>query len=149
ASAANAVGSAIGASKNAVGYGIAVMSLFTVPLIPTLPLLFEKCLGPALDLNDSVGGAWIGGSVDTTGAVVASADIIGEEAKSAAATVKMLQNCIIGPVCLVVALTVKPPTTRKGTSASSIGGRSTYVNPRNQSRFRVSTRSNVQNTMRH
>eukprot|EP01087_Luapelamoeba_hula_P008838 TRINITY_DN2242_c1_g1_i1.p2 TRINITY_DN2242_c1_g1~~TRINITY_DN2242_c1_g1_i1.p2 ORF type:complete len:733 (-),score=124.68 TRINITY_DN2242_c1_g1_i1:643-2841(-) len=123
ASAANAVGSAIGAGKEAVGYAIAVMALFTVPLIPIQPLVFNKALASALGLTDDTGGAWIGGSIDTTGAVVASADIISSEAKDTAATVKMLQNCIIGPICLVMALTTAGPPSKAASEASSGIGR--------------------------
>jgi hypothetical protein len=67
-SAANAVGSTIKARKDAMFYSIAVMSLFTVPAIPLMPILYQNVLNPYLGFTDEMGGAWIGGSIDTTGA---------------------------------------------------------------------------------
>jgi len=57
-----------------------------------------------MNLSDAVGGAWIGGTVDTTGAVIAASDIISDDAKQVSAIVKMLQNCLIGPICLIIAI---------------------------------------------
>jgi uncharacterized membrane protein YadS len=103
-SAVNAMGSTIAAKKDAIFYPIAVMGLFTVPLIPLMPVLFDKLLRLKFGWNDDQGGAWIGGTIDTTGAVMASASIINSEARTSAAIVKMLQNCLIGPICLGVIL---------------------------------------------
>jgi len=86
------------------------MSFFTVPMIPLAPIL-----GAAMNFRASVGGAWIGGTVDTTGAVIATAGIFGDKfedpllnvtASETAAIVKMLQNSIMGLVCLVLSVAV-------------------------------------------
>jgi len=103
-SAANAIGSTVGASKLAISYPIAVMSFLTVPMIPSLPILFKSWLTKSYSWTSGQGGAWIGGTIDTTGAVLASSAIISEECKNSAAVVKMLQNCLIGPICLVLLL---------------------------------------------
>jgi uncharacterized membrane protein YadS len=99
-SAASAVGAAMNLPQGSpvLAVPIAVMSLMTVPVIPLLPPL-----GAALGLDQTVTGAWIGGSVDTTGAVVASAAISGPTALRAASIVKMLQNTSICVVALLVA----------------------------------------------
>jgi len=105
ASAANAVGSTLNASKDAITYSIAIMGIFTVPLIPLMPIIHAQVLNKFINgWNDSVCGAWIGGSIDTTGAVIASAAIVSDEAKTVAAVVKMLQNCLTGPICLGLAV---------------------------------------------
>ncbi|EFA74972.1 hypothetical protein PPL_12006 [Heterostelium album PN500] len=101
-SAANAIGSTIGASKSAISFPIAIMAIWTVPCIVLMPIMYTKWLEDALHWTSREGGAWIGGTIDTTGAVVASAATIDDDAKQAAAIVKMLQNCLIGPICLIV-----------------------------------------------
>jgi uncharacterized membrane protein YadS len=51
-----------------------------------------------------VAGAWFGGSVDSTGAVIASASIYNDpQAISTAAVVKMMQNVLIGPISVAMA----------------------------------------------
>lgn len=101
-SAANAVGTTIGATKDQMNYPIAIMSFFTVPMIPLMPIFFEHVFQESFGWTEEQGGGWIGGSVDSTGAVIASASMLGEDAKSSAAIVKMLQNCLIGPICLII-----------------------------------------------
>ena len=49
-----------------------------------------------LDLSDIVGGAWIGGTIDTTGAVVVAGESIGDSATNAATIVKLSQNALLG-----------------------------------------------------
>jgi uncharacterized membrane protein YadS len=96
-SAATAISSAVNADKSIAPLVIAIMSFFTVPLIPTMPLF-----AAAVKIKPRVAGAWIGGSVDSTGAVIATAAPLGAVALETAAIVKMMQNIIIGPVCLIL-----------------------------------------------
>eukprot|EP01137_Pigoraptor_chileana_P018623 Opistho-2@78396 len=96
-SAATAIVSAIGAEQATGQLAIAILSIFTVPQIPLLPILSKAF---ALDFNDQTAGAWIGGSVDSTGAVIASATIRNGDTVSTAAIVKMIQNTLIGPITL-------------------------------------------------
>jgi len=94
-SAAMAIGETIKAPKEMLMSLITVMSLFTVPLIPLVPL-FARNYG----LEPATAGAWIGGSVDSTGAVIAAASLGGEDTLHSAVIIKMLQNLIIGPITL-------------------------------------------------
>ena len=55
-------------------------------------------------LDVTVTGAWIGGSIDLTGAVVASAAVVGPQAEEVAAIVKMAQNSALGIYMLLIAL---------------------------------------------
>ncbi|KAL0081536.1 hypothetical protein F4703DRAFT_1867326 [Phycomyces blakesleeanus] len=78
---------------------IAIISVFTIPSIIVLPYIAKN-----LGLSPSVSGAWFGGCVDSTGAVIASASIYGDkEAINTSAVVKMVQNVLIGPLSVIVA----------------------------------------------
>jgi uncharacterized membrane protein YadS len=57
-----------------------------------------------LQLGPVLGGAWIGGTIDSTGAVAAAGGMLGETALAVAATVKMIQNILIGAVAFAVAV---------------------------------------------
>jgi uncharacterized membrane protein YadS len=57
-----------------------------------------------LGLDPIVAGAWIGGTIDATGAVVAAGEALGKEAGAVAATVKMIQNSMIGIIAFAVAV---------------------------------------------
>lgn len=67
-----------------------------------MPLFAKFVLQHFFKWNEAQCGSWIGGSIDTTGAVIASAEILSDEAKQKAAIVKMLQNSLIGVFCLVI-----------------------------------------------
>jgi len=51
-----------------------------------------------------LGGAWMGGTIDATGAVAAAGAFLGEKALYVAATIKMIQNVLIGVIAFCVAL---------------------------------------------
>ena len=51
-----------------------------------------------------LGGAWMGGTIDATGAVAAAGAFLGEKALFVAATIKMIQNVLIGVIAFFVAL---------------------------------------------
>jgi len=50
----------------------------------------------AVGMDEVLAGAWMGGTIDATGAVVAAGASVGEQAGEVAATVKMIQNILIG-----------------------------------------------------
>jgi uncharacterized membrane protein YadS len=54
-------------------------------------------------MSDILGGAWMGGTIDATGAVAAAGEFLGERALYVAATIKMIQNVLIGVVAFCVA----------------------------------------------
>jgi uncharacterized membrane protein YadS len=98
-SAATAISSSVQGDKATAPITIAIMSLFTVPLIPLMPLFSQW-----VHLDPKVAGSWAGGSVDSTGAVVATAALMGQEALETAAIIKMMQNILIGPFCLLLTI---------------------------------------------
>jgi len=55
-------------------------------------------------MPEVLGGAWIGGTIDATGAVVAAGAFLGDTALSVAATIKMIQNILIGVLAFGVAV---------------------------------------------
>ncbi|CAO3598560.1 unnamed protein product [Absidia cylindrospora] len=97
-SAAIALGSALGATHK-TDMPIAIISIFTIPSIIALPYIAKS-----LNFDPNVAGAWFGGCVDSTGAVIASASIYNDpQAISTAAVVKMIQNVLIGPLSVAMA----------------------------------------------
>jgi uncharacterized integral membrane protein (TIGR00698 family) len=98
-SAAIAVAAAARAKKDELTLAVSMTLIFTVLMMVLMPLLIE-----AVGMDPLVGGAWIGGTVDATGAVVAAGAMLGEEAGEVAAVVKMIQNILIGVVAFLVAV---------------------------------------------
>lgn len=96
-SAVVAIGSAINVSDDIRNTIISIMAVFTIPVIVALPQI-----GRAVGFESDVIGAWIGGCVDSTGGVAASASLGGPEMLRVAVVVKMAQNLLIGPVALVI-----------------------------------------------
>ena len=97
-SAAIAVGAACRAKKEEISLTIALSLFFTVIMMVVMPPVIT-----AIGLDPIVGGAWIGGTIDATGAVVAAGETLGREAGEVAATVKMIQNSMIGLIAFAVA----------------------------------------------
>jgi uncharacterized membrane protein YadS len=54
-------------------------------------------------MDETVGGAWIGGTIDSTGAVAAAGLALGERGLEVAALVKMIQNVLIGVFSFAIA----------------------------------------------
>lgn len=98
-SAAIAVAAACRARKSELTLGVGMTMIFTVLMMVAMPAL-AKLMG----LSEAVGGAWLGGTIDSTGAVVAAGAFLGETAEKVAAVVKMIQNVLIGVVAFLVAL---------------------------------------------
>jgi uncharacterized membrane protein YadS len=73
--------------------------MLNTPLMPLLPLLHTR-----LNMNPVIVGSWIGGSVDSTGQVVASASLAGSAVLESATIIKMAQNVLIGPICLALTI---------------------------------------------
>eukprot|EP00298_Acanthocystis_sp_HF-20_P010696 c18996_g1_i2.p1 GENE.c18996_g1_i2~~c18996_g1_i2.p1 ORF type:complete len:219 (+),score=65.73 c18996_g1_i2:1-657(+) len=81
---------------------IAISSLLTIPAIIALPRIAK-----GLNMSSYEAGSWFGGCVDSTGAVIASANAFGgAETISSSAVVKMAQNALIAPLSVIVTLFV-------------------------------------------
>jgi len=98
-SAAIATGAACRAKKEELSLAIGLSLVFTVLMMVAMPPLIDW-----IGLDPIVGGAWLGGTIDATGAVVAAGESLGKEAGEVAATVKMIQNSMIGIIAFAVAV---------------------------------------------
>ncbi len=97
-SAAIAAAAASRAKKEELTLAIGMSMIFVVVMIFALPA-FANWVG----MHPVWAGAWLGGTVDNTGSVVAAGELIGPEAMYVAATIKMVQNVMIGVMAFGVA----------------------------------------------
>jgi uncharacterized integral membrane protein (TIGR00698 family) len=98
-SAAIATAAACKAKKQELTLAVGMTLIFTVLMMVFMPIII-KLVG----MDKIVGAAWMGGTIDSTGAVVAAGSMLGAEAEKVAAVVKMIQNVLIGVVAFFVAL---------------------------------------------
>jgi len=98
-SAAIAAGGAVQGDSKKVSHTISLVLLCAIPMLILMPIIAK-----AVGMSPAVAGAWLGGTIDTTGAVVAAGAIAGPEAMSVAIVVKMAQNVLIGVAAFLLAL---------------------------------------------
>ncbi|MFM8633364.1 MAG: YeiH family protein [Planctomycetia bacterium] len=98
-SAAIATGAACRAKKEELSLAIGLSLFFTVIMMVVMPPVIRW-----MGLDPILAGAWLGGTIDATGAVVAAGESLGKEAGEVAATVKMIQNSMIGLIAFAVAV---------------------------------------------
>ncbi len=98
-SAAIAAAGAVQAKKEEITYITGLVIITALPLMALMPWIAD-----AIGLSGSVAGAWFGGNIDTTAAVVGAGTIHGEEAQAVATVVKMAQNVFIGVAAFLLAL---------------------------------------------
>jgi uncharacterized membrane protein YadS len=98
-SAAIAAAGSVLAKKEEITYVTALVILTALPLMVIAPLI-----AGAMHMPEPVAGAWFGGNVDTTAAVVGAGTIYGETAQKIASIVKQTQNVLIGVVAFLLAL---------------------------------------------
>jgi len=98
-SAAIAAAGAVQARKEEVTYIATLVILTALPLMVLMPVL-----AGALNLTPAVAGAWFGGNIDTTAAVVGAGTIFNPKAQEVAAVVKLTQNVLIGFAAFGLAL---------------------------------------------
>jgi uncharacterized integral membrane protein (TIGR00698 family) len=90
-SAAIATCGAIQGDRRKLSYVTTLVLVVAVPMLILMPPLIT-----ALGIPDVVGGAWLGGTLDTSAAVVAAGERIGPAARNAGVVVKLSQNVLIG-----------------------------------------------------
>lgn len=98
-SAAIATGAASGIKKEDLSVAISISIIFTI-----LMMIFEPMIIEWSGMGQIMGGALIGGTVDSTGAVVLAGSALGPEAEQVASLVKMIQNVLIGFIAFFVAI---------------------------------------------
>lgn len=98
-SAAIATAGAIKGDPKKLSY---VISLVLVTAIPMM--IFMPYLARYLGLTQEVTGAWIGGTIDTTGAVVAAGTLVGDVAVKISTIVKFSQNVLLGLAAFAISI---------------------------------------------
>ena len=98
-SAAIAACGAINGDKKKLSYVISLVLIVAVPMMVAMPWI-ARLLG----MGDAVAGAWMGGTLDTTGSVVAASSLISEKAMRVGTIVKFSQNVLIGVAAFVLSL---------------------------------------------
>jgi len=98
-SAAIAAAAASCAKKEDLTLAVGMTLIFTVLMMFFMPLFIG-----AIGMDNILGAAWMGGTIDSTGAVVAAGSMLGADAEKVAAVVKMIQNVLIGVVAFFIAI---------------------------------------------
>lgn len=115
-SAAVATAAACKASKEELTVAIGLSMMFTSVMMIVMPAFINY-----MDMPEVLGGAWLGGTIDATGAVVAAGAFLGETALSVAATIKMIQNVLIGIIAFGVAFYFATKVDQKEGTTQEIG----------------------------
>ena len=90
-SAAIATCGAIQGDKKKLSYVTSLVLLVAMPMLVLMPLAAK-----AMGMSTVVAGAWLGGTLDTSAAVVAAGELLGDAGRNAAVVVKLSQNALIG-----------------------------------------------------
>lgn len=98
-SAAIATSGAIEGDNKKLSYVISLVLVTAVPMMIFMPYLAEL-----MGLSQEVTGAWLGGSIDTSGAVAASGTLVGEEALKISTIVKFSQNVLLGIAAFFISI---------------------------------------------
>ena len=98
-SAAIATAGAIKGDSKKLSYVVSLVLIVAIPMMIFMPLI-ARWLG----LSDEVTGAWLGGTIDTTGAVVASGTIAGDIALKFSTIIKFSQNILLGVAAFLISI---------------------------------------------
>lgn len=97
-SAAIVASGAIQGDKKKLSYVTTLVLVVAIPM-----MVFQPWLIRVLNVPELVGGAWLGGTLDTTASVTAAAQLVGPVATKAGVIVKFSQNVLIGLAALFIA----------------------------------------------
>jgi len=98
-SAAIATAGAIKGDPKKLSYVISLVLITAIPMMIIMPLIAKY-----FDFPEAVTGAWLGGSIDTTGAVVASGTLVGDTALKVSTIVKFSQNVLLGLAAFAISI---------------------------------------------
>lgn len=97
-SAAIVAAGAIQGDKKKLSYITTLVLLVAIPMLVLQPWAIK-----AFGIPEIVGGAWLGGTLDTTASVTAAAQLVGGAATKAGVIVKFSQNVLIGVAAFFIA----------------------------------------------
>ena len=98
-SAAIATSGAIDGDSKKLSYVISLVLITAIPMMLLMPYAADY-----LGLSAQVTGAWLGGTIDTSGAVVAAGTLAGEEALKISTIVKFSQNVLLGVAAFAISV---------------------------------------------
>ncbi|MFH6967905.1 YeiH family protein [Flavobacterium sp. FlaQc-28] len=98
-SAAIATSGAIKGDSKKLSYVISIVLVTAIPMMIFMPMIAKY-----FNFPEEVTGAWLGGSIDTSGAVVASGSLVGETALKISTIVKFSQNVLLGIAAFVISV---------------------------------------------
>ncbi len=98
-SAAIATAGAIKGDSKKLSYVISMVLITAIPMMIFMPIIAHY-----FHFSQEVTGAWLGGSIDTTGAVVASGSLVGEAALKISTIVKFSQNVLLGLAAFAISI---------------------------------------------
>jgi len=98
-SAAIAACGAIKGDKKKLSYVTTIVLIVAIPMLVLQPWMIKT-----FSIPEIVGGAWLGGTLDTTASVTAAAQLVGPVALKAGVIVKFSQNVLIGIAAFLLAI---------------------------------------------
>jgi uncharacterized membrane protein YadS len=98
-SAAIAACGAIQGDRRKLSYVTSLVLIVAAPMMVVMPHIVK-----AVGMPDVVGGAWLGGTLDTSTSVVAAGELIGGAARDAGVVVKLSQNVLIGVAAFLLTI---------------------------------------------
>ncbi|MEH6307874.1 putative sulfate exporter family transporter [Olivibacter sp. CPCC 100613] len=98
-SAAIATSGAIQGDSKKLSYVVSMVLITAIPM-----MIFMPYIANYFGFSEEVTGAWLGGSIDTSGAVVASGSLVGETALKISTIVKFSQNVLLGVAALAISV---------------------------------------------
>jgi uncharacterized membrane protein YadS len=98
-SAAIAACGAIQGDKKKLSYVTSLVLVVAAPMMVAMPMIAR-----ATGIPDTVAGAWMGGTLDTSGSVVAAAALVSDAAMKIGTIVKFSQNVLIGVAAFLLAI---------------------------------------------
>ena len=98
-SAAIATSGAIKGDSKKLSYVVSMVLITAIPMMIAMPYIARS-----FGFSEEMTGAWLGGSIDTTGAVVASGSLVGERALEISTIVKLSHNVLLGIAALAISI---------------------------------------------
>jgi len=98
-SAAIATAGAVKGDPKKLSYTTSLILVCAIPM-----LIFQPMIAKWVGMPEAVAGAWLGGTLDTSGSVVAAGALISEAAMKVGVIVKMSQNVLIGVAAFILSV---------------------------------------------
>lgn len=98
-SAAIAACGAIQGDRKKLSYVTSLVLIVAAPMMVVMPQIVK-----AWEIPEVVGGAWLGGTLDTSAAVVAAGEMISAPARNVSVVVKLSQNVLIGVAAFLLTI---------------------------------------------